>query len=395
MTMSPSGPIILVVDDDPDFREILSGVLQQNNFQTIEAAGAKELLSFANDSEFDCVLLDYNLEGETAFHVMDVLADSANADAPIIIMTASKEQSVAIKAFRFGVADFLPKTSLGFRDLRTVIEGAIVSKRQSVAERLELERLRAERAIDLVTGTFSRAEFERQVQSLGEADPSRLEPIIVVSFDIYYRETLHRFGQKQADTFLRETIKRLRTHSDADDIWGRTGDGTFACLAPAIRDRARLKTRLDTLREGLSFVFHVGSATLSVEPELSVLIASDDEDSLSDQLAKLSRPSTEPTTRAAAQPFADADESAGGDNAGQVERRRVRRTRVLKAAKILIGPSTIDCVARDMTEHGLRLRLDHYMPLPSKFSVQLTESSEEHPVMLKWQRDRECGVAFI
>ncbi|MCP1198573.1 response regulator [Notoacmeibacter sp. MSK16QG-6] len=396
MTISPDGPIILIVDDDPDFREILRGVLQKNNFQTLEAKSAQDLSSFVDSSEFDCVLLDYRLEGETAFHVMDVLAKSSNADAPVIMMTGSTEQSVAIKAFRFGVADFLPKTTLGFRDLGNVIQKAIENKRQSVAERTELKRLREERVIDIVTGTFSRTEFERRVESHVEAGPSRHDPVIVLSLDAYYRETLSRFGQKNADALLREAITRLRAHTDSEDIWGRTGDGTFACLSPSIKDRASLQNKLETLQKAASFIFRVGAAALSVEPELHTLIASDGAGALIEKLADLSSPSGEQTaTQPAFTNFASADDGTNDPTGEQVERRRVRRTRVLKAAKIIVGPSTIDCAVRDMSELGLRLRLEQYTPLPSRFAVRLSDTGEVRDVGLRWQRDRECGVEFV
>ncbi|RLQ87219.1 response regulator [Notoacmeibacter ruber] len=394
MTASADGPIILIVDDDPDFREILSGVLRRNNFQTIEATNTEELRGFVDSSEFDCVLLDYRLDGETAFHVMDVLSGSANADAPVIMMTASQEQSVAIKAFRSGVSDFLPKTSLGFRDLGNVIRKAIEDKRRSLSEQYELERLRQERAIDIVTGTFSRKEFEKRLRA-GRATAASPQLVIVASMNRFYAEALQRFGQKQADTFLRETVKRMRDCSDPEDIWGRISGGAFACLPSAISDRAKLRDRLNALTEALTFVFRVGSATMEAHPETSVLDTSDETASLSEQLDQFGEIAAQPVTQAGAEGPKSVPQEEANAEPEQVERRRERRNRVLKAAKILIGPSTIDCVVRDTSDLGMRLRLEQYAPLVSNFSIYLAETGEKRPVVLRWQRGRECGVEFV
>ena len=58
------------------------------------------------------------------------------------------------------------------------------------------------------------------------------------------------------------------------------------------------------------------------------------------------------------------------------ERRKVTRTRVLKAAKMLIGKSSvIDCVARDLTNIGAGLQVSSANGLPEYLDFTLDARS--------------------
>lgn len=400
MSLLPSGPIVAVIDDDSGFREIVKGLLESDNFQVVEAENTETLSDFVDHREVDCLLIDYRLGEQTGFHAMDTVARSRNADAPIIMMTGSGEQKIAIKAFRCGVADFLPKRTLGREELRLAINKAIEGRRQELADRAELETLRKERATDIVTGFYNGKEFAHRVEKLDAIHSGQTDDyvVIVVQLDAYYDELARRFGPKQADNMIREVANRSRALSNPDDVWGRIAEGSVACLVHHEGDMRPVNRKIAELANTLSFQFRIAAVTLDLSPTIDVLARSETREPISSQLKAVMAKIHDRYARISRAPTASAPVGAGmaGESAPRedVERRASRRTRVLKSAKIMIGPSTIDCAIRNVSDGGLRLRLEQHAPLPSRFEVYTPETGKRRPVALRWQHDRECGVEY-
>ena len=61
---------ILVVDDEPQMRELLSMFLIQKGFQASAAATAEEALKKIREKPVDCVVLDINLGGEDGLQIL-------------------------------------------------------------------------------------------------------------------------------------------------------------------------------------------------------------------------------------------------------------------------------------------------------------------------------------
>lgn len=61
---------ILVVDDEPRMRELLSLYLMQRGFLACEAATADEALRKIREKPVDCVVLDINLGGEDGLQIL-------------------------------------------------------------------------------------------------------------------------------------------------------------------------------------------------------------------------------------------------------------------------------------------------------------------------------------
>lgn len=84
---------ILVVDDDPDFVEIISTVLEANNYEVISATDGKEALSRMREDNPDLVLLDIMmtqpLDGVEVSREM--LSDANLKKIPVIVVSSITE----------------------------------------------------------------------------------------------------------------------------------------------------------------------------------------------------------------------------------------------------------------------------------------------------------------
>ena len=108
---------VLVVDDDPDIRALITWKLVLSGYTAIEAAdGESALLAAVGDSPTspgvrpDIVLLDWSMPRMTGIEVCEALrADPATAGIPIILLTARAQEFEVARALAAGVDDYIVK----------------------------------------------------------------------------------------------------------------------------------------------------------------------------------------------------------------------------------------------------------------------------------------------
>ncbi len=107
--MSNRNAKILVVDDDPDTRDLLSEVLESDGYHVVTAAGAQEALAAGKAANFDVILSDIRLGPE--LNGLDVLRafKSIQPDSEVILITAFGSMETAIEAVKAGAFDYLSK----------------------------------------------------------------------------------------------------------------------------------------------------------------------------------------------------------------------------------------------------------------------------------------------
>ena len=98
---------LLIVDDDPEIRDLLARFLREHGFQVSVAAEGEEMLQLLQDSEPDLVVLDLMLPGEDGLSLCRRL--SADYTVPIIMLTAVAEEADRIVGLEMGADDYLTK----------------------------------------------------------------------------------------------------------------------------------------------------------------------------------------------------------------------------------------------------------------------------------------------
>jgi DNA-binding response OmpR family regulator len=101
---------ILIVDDDPDARDLFNLFLRGNGYETSYAADAYGAIAVARREPPDAVVLDYSLPGGDALVVLERLRRvAALATVPVIVVTAYRHQPFESLALAAGAAGFLEK----------------------------------------------------------------------------------------------------------------------------------------------------------------------------------------------------------------------------------------------------------------------------------------------
>ncbi|MBS3916315.1 MAG: response regulator [Sulfuritalea sp.] len=101
---------ILIVDDDPELRELLRGYLGGNGFEVDVAADGAAMRQRIAAAVPDLVILDLMLPGEDGLALCrELRADPATAALPILMLTARGEDTDRIVGLEMGADDYLPK----------------------------------------------------------------------------------------------------------------------------------------------------------------------------------------------------------------------------------------------------------------------------------------------
>jgi two-component system OmpR family response regulator len=99
---------LLVVDDEPTIRELLSGSLRLAGFEVTTAASGAEAVRAAASRRPDLVLLDVMMPDGDGFEALRRIR-SGGADVPVIFLTARDEEPDRVTGFAVGADDYVTK----------------------------------------------------------------------------------------------------------------------------------------------------------------------------------------------------------------------------------------------------------------------------------------------
>ncbi|MEJ0063906.1 MAG: response regulator [Alphaproteobacteria bacterium] len=134
---------VLYIEDDAGLARLLQKHLARAGFHVETAPSAEEGLELIQKNEYHMILVDYHLPGMDGLTLLDKLS-SWKTPPPVIVLTGSGDESVAVRALEKGAADYTIKDTgqLYFDLLPAVMQAAFVRERllrENEAQRHELE----------------------------------------------------------------------------------------------------------------------------------------------------------------------------------------------------------------------------------------------------------------
>ncbi len=100
---------ILIVDDDPDIRELLAEYLKKNGLKVSSAANGKQMRTILDTAPVDLIVLDLMLPGEDGLTLCRDLRAGSFKATPILMLTARSEETDRIVGLEMGADDYLTK----------------------------------------------------------------------------------------------------------------------------------------------------------------------------------------------------------------------------------------------------------------------------------------------
>lgn len=102
-----SQPRILLVDDEPDLRQMVRRYLQAEGFDVADAANGETALQALKKSDPDMVLLDIGMPGMDGFAVLQEIRKTS--EIPVIMLTARAEEIDRVMGLTIGADDYITK----------------------------------------------------------------------------------------------------------------------------------------------------------------------------------------------------------------------------------------------------------------------------------------------
>lgn len=121
--MSKQKHQVLVVDDEPDIREVLELTLGRMNLETRTASTLEEARYLLGEFKFDLCLTDMRLPDGNGIELVRYIQDKFPY-LPVAMITAFGNMETAIAALKAGAFDFVSKP-LDLNDLRNIVRSAL------------------------------------------------------------------------------------------------------------------------------------------------------------------------------------------------------------------------------------------------------------------------------
>lgn len=114
---------ILIIEDEPNIRELILYNLQANGYEGLEAEDGIMGITMVHTEKPDLILLDIMLPGKNGYDICRELREEGNK-TPIIMLTAKTEEIDKVLGLEFGADDYISKP-FGIRELMARIKAVL------------------------------------------------------------------------------------------------------------------------------------------------------------------------------------------------------------------------------------------------------------------------------
>ncbi|EON92534.1 signal transduction protein [Marinobacter lipolyticus SM19] len=222
---------MLIVEDSEDDALLLLRELRKGGITPYhELVDSEERLSNAlSQDKWDIVITDHNMPGFSSFRVLE-LAGKYCADLPVIIVSGTIGEGVAVKAMKAGAQDYIMKDNLS--RLIPAIDREVREGYVRRAKRLAETTLEHMAYHDSLTDLVNRREFERRVvQSLEDTHANDNSRHVLLYLDLDQFKIINdTCGHIAGDHLLKQIAALLSHHIRSDDTLARLGGDEFGIL---------------------------------------------------------------------------------------------------------------------------------------------------------------------
>jgi len=121
--MEDKGINVMIVDDEPDFRELMTFWLQSKGYSVIPAEGGEVAVQLARDKKPDIIFMDLRMPRVDGVEAIKRIR-GFNRDVPIIIISAHLDNEKAKQASDYGISGIFYKGE-DFKQGLSLLEAAL------------------------------------------------------------------------------------------------------------------------------------------------------------------------------------------------------------------------------------------------------------------------------
>jgi two-component system OmpR family response regulator len=206
-------PKVLVIDDEPGVRDLISEALSLSEITAVQAADGLEALSFLRRERFDLLILDINMPKLDGLALLEKLR-TEGMSVPVLMLSARADKTDINQGLRIGADDYLTKP-FSIEELVLRVKAIL---RRSKGEVAEVKVL----TCGPISMDFSKysVKFNDQPIDLSPTEFKLLEQLILNRGNVVTKETLlfevweidFKSSSTVVDTYISYLRKKLHIH---------------------------------------------------------------------------------------------------------------------------------------------------------------------------------------
>ena len=266
----PAGKL-LIVDDLPDNRAVLTRRFERRGFEIIEADCGPEALRLVDEQTFDCVLLDVMMPGMDGSEVLRQIRTKFSPSLlPVVMVTAKSQSEDIVEALKNGANDYVTKP-VDFAVALARVNSQIGRRR---AEARLAHMARHDPLTDLVNRMVFCEELERALADCRRHH--RSFAVLCVDID-RFKAVNDTLGHPVGDALLQSMAERLRACvRGSTDAVARFGGDEFAILQTDLREPSDAEALATRVIETIGMPHYVDGNHIMVGASVGIAIAPND-----------------------------------------------------------------------------------------------------------------------
>ncbi len=192
---------ILVVDDEPDIRQLVSEILEDEGYEIETAENAKKAREIWGRRKPDLVLLDIWMPDEDGITLLKSWQESGSLCCPVIMMSGHATIETAVEATRLGAYDFIEKPLSMAKMLLTIENGLR-------ARQLEYENRDLRGQVSIATELVGSSKIIQLLRDKADKVAEQSSTVLIYGVPGTGKETLARYIHK---TSAREDLPFVKT----------------------------------------------------------------------------------------------------------------------------------------------------------------------------------------
>jgi diguanylate cyclase (GGDEF)-like protein len=266
----PAGKL-LIVDDLPDNRAVLTRRFERRGFEIVEADCGPQALRLVDEQSFDCVLLDVMMPGMDGTEVLRQIREKFSPSLlPVVMVTAKSQSEDIVEALKNGANDYVTKP--------VDFSVALARVNSQIGRRRAEARIAHMARHDPLTDLINRMVFCEQLErALADCRRHRRAfAVLCVDLD-RFKAVNDTLGHPIGDALLKGMAERLRTCvRGATDAVARFGGDEFAILQTDLRDPSDAEALAMRIIETIGEPLCLDGNHISVGASVGIAIAPDD-----------------------------------------------------------------------------------------------------------------------
>jgi len=271
---------ILVVDDEPDIRQLVQEILQDEGYNVYTAGGAEKARLIKKQYQFDLILLDIWMPDVDGITLLKEWHEGGDCLSSVVMMSGHGTIETAVEATKLGAYDFLEKP-LSLARLLLVVERAVdvhLLQRENAGLKQQLPEL-----IEPVGHSAFSARIKDQVKRLAQHDTKIMFVGEGGAGKELYARFLHEHSGRKKGPFVDISMGSISSENAAVEFFGKEDKGKIfpgllerahggiLFLAEIVGMGAEIQAKLLSALESRSFLRVGGSEQVHVDVRVVVV----------------------------------------------------------------------------------------------------------------------------